>query len=123
VNALVLARRTATVAPPTWAQAPFRVSTVPFLGSPPAVRASDGLGGYAKAIESSPVFTLTATGAVVGALWGGLAGLAGSWLASGRVMPWMLIGAASGAALVGGEGYSQGVELAQWLKQYPAQGH
>ncbi len=109
--AIVLARSTT----PVRSANPIR-----FVGYPATRPADNTLGGYARAIETSPVFTLTATGAVVGALWGGLAGLAGSWLTSGRKMPWLLIGAASGAALVGGEGYSQGVELAQWLAQYPA---
>jgi hypothetical protein len=77
-----------------------------------------GLGGYAKAIEASPVATLTATGAVVGGLWGALLGWGISKVANGPTTPWVLAGAASGAVLVGAHGYNQGVELSRWLQQY-----
>jgi uncharacterized membrane protein len=76
------------------------------------------LGGYAQAVETSPVATLTTTGVMVGVLWGGLLGWLGSLATKGNATPWLAVGAAAGAVIAGSEGYRQGVELQQWLAQY-----
>ena len=81
--------------------------------TPPA-----SLGAYAAATESHPVATLTATGAVVGALWGALLGWGISKATHGTTQPWVLGTALAGAALMGAEGYKQGTETDAWLQQF-----
>lgn len=82
--------------------------------------ARSGFGGYAQAIENSPVSTLTVTGAMVGALWGTLLGWGAAKMArSDDASAWALTGALVGGFFFGSEGYRQGVELEQWLQQYP----
>jgi hypothetical protein len=81
--------------------------------------ADAGLGGYAKSVETSPIFTLTATGAIVGVFWGGLAGWIASRLMKEHTTSFVVGGVVTGALFVGGAGYQQGVELQQWLAQYP----
>jgi hypothetical protein len=77
------------------------------------------LGAYAAATESHPVATLTATGAIVGALWGALLGYGVAKLArSDKTETWVLGTSAVGAALMGVEGYKQGTETSTWLQQF-----
>jgi hypothetical protein len=56
---------------------------------------------------------------MVGAFWGSLLGLIGSKVLDRKhATVWVVTGAATGGLIFGSEGYRQGVELAQWLRQY-----
>jgi hypothetical protein len=77
------------------------------------------LGAYAESIETSPQATLATTGALVGALWGGLVGYLGARACmSERPALWAGAGAAAGAVGFGLAGNQQGAALKQWLAQY-----
>jgi hypothetical protein len=83
-------------------------------------RPNSGLGGYAQSVETSPVATLTFTGAMVGALWGTLLGWGAAKVTrSPSSYPWIAAGALAGGVILASEGYRQGLELQEWLRQYP----
>jgi uncharacterized membrane protein len=84
----------------------------------PLATINPGLGGYAQAVETAPVATLTLTGATVGLLWGVLLGFATAKLFVKDQATYSAIGGASGALILGLEGYRQGMELNKWLAQY-----
>jgi hypothetical protein len=80
-----------------------------------AKRSATGLGAYASVLETSPVATLTVTGALAGA---GL-GIASGWIAAklfrGDPVRWAMESGGVTAAVMGLAGYSQGRNLASWL--------
>lgn len=82
------------------------------------VLAKPGTSGYAQAIETAPVATLSLTGAVVGGLWGMLLGFAAAKLFHQDEVACTIVGAGAGAITLGLEGFRQGTELNQWLSQY-----
>jgi hypothetical protein len=77
------------------------------------------LGFYAESVESAPTVTLTATSVVLGGLLGIISGWSMASLAGGNPKKGALWGFALGAAAFGLYGYSEGQELASWLKQLP----
>lgn len=84
----------------------------------PALPQTKTLGLFAEAIENSPVATLTAVGALLGGVWGALAGVAAAAIVDADRAEWATIGAVIGGAALGVKGYSDGQELDQWLKQH-----
>ena len=88
-----------------------RLQPVGFL----AVKPPSDLGFFADAVENHPIVTLTTTGALVGALWGGLLGWGASGVIPGGWQRWVGYSAAAGGLAVGAKGYIDGKALADWL--------
>lgn len=86
--------------------------------NPLALYPSTGLSGYAQAVETAPVTTLTLTGAMVGGLWGILLGYGAALAFKKDKIVFSTAAGITGAVILGAEGYRQGTELQQWLAQY-----
>jgi hypothetical protein len=77
------------------------------------------LGFYAESVEKAPVTTLTVTSMALGGLLGAIFGWGAAGLAGRSSRTGALWGAGLGAVAFGLYGYSEGQELASWLKKLP----
>jgi hypothetical protein len=85
--------------------------TTPDLAAAPAP-----LGPFAQAVESNPIATLTATGAVIGIGVGTVLGMTASVAVGGSMAGWIAkCGGVWGAAF-GVLGYLEGRALSEWMQ-------